>query len=143
MELATYAENMYQWLKRQGYSEAYERAGIYEITINGITAYIGKSTDMLWRLAQHYAALKLSKEHKYQILREAKQKGYTVSFRVLCYAESTNKADIIEEIGKAEAEYIRELRPLLNTQIPHADNWRKYDYNAAAATVTLEEILMR
>lgn len=143
MELATYAENMYQWLKRNGYSEAYERAGIYEITINGITAYIGKSTDMLWRLAQHYAALKLSKEHKYQILREAKQKGYTVSFRVLCYAESTNKADIIEEIGKAEAEYIRELCPLLNTQIPHADNWRKYDYNAASQTVTLEEILKR
>ena len=61
--MANYAENMYQWLKRQGYSEVYERAGIYEITINGITAYIGKSTDMLWRLAQHYAALKLSKEH--------------------------------------------------------------------------------
>ena len=141
--MANYAENMYQWLKRQGYSEVYERAGIYEITINGITAYIGKSTDMLWRLAQHYAALKLSKEHKYQIMREAKQKGYTVSFRVLRYAESTNKADMIEEIGKAEAEYIRELRPLLNTQIPHADNWRKYDYNAASQTVTLEEILKR
>jgi len=62
---------------------------------------------------------------------------------VLRYAESTNKAGIIEEIGKAEAEYIRELRPLLNTQIPHADNWRKYDYNAASQTVTLEEILKR
>ena len=141
--MANYAENMYQWLKRQGYGEAYERAGIYEITINGITAYIGKSTDMLWRLAQHYAALKLSKEHKYQIMREAKQKGYTVSFRVLRYAQSTNKADIIEEIGKAEAEYIRELRPLLNTQIPKESNWRKYEYNAASQTVTLEEILKR
>ncbi len=141
--MANYAENMYQWLKRQGYSEAYERAGIYEITINGITAYIGKSTDMLWRLAQHYAALKLSKEHKYQIMREAKQKGYTVSFRVLCYAQSANKADIIEEIGKAEAEYIRELRPLLNTQIPKESDWKKFEYNAAASTITLEEILKR
>lgn len=75
------------------------------------------------------------------ILREAKQNGYKVSFRVLRYAESTNKADIIEEIGKAEAEYIRELRPLLNTQIPKESNWHKYEYNAASQTVTLEEIL--
>ena len=139
--MATYAKNIYQWLKRQGYGEAFEHAGIYEITIDGATAYIGKSTDMLWRLAQHYASLKLSKSHKYQILREAKQQGHTVSFKVLCYAKSKRKSDIDEEIGAAEGEYIRRLRPPLNTQIPHANNWREYDYNPAALTVTFEEIL--
>ena len=26
-----------------------------------------------------------------------------------------------------EGEYIRKYRPILNTQIPKADNWRSYD----------------
>lgn len=141
MELATYAENMYQWLKRNGYAQQYEHAGIYQITIDEVTAYIGKSTDMMWRLAQHISSMKLSKSHKYQVLREAKQKGHTVTFSVVCYAKSKRMRDIMEEIGEAEGDYIRKLRPPLNTQIPHADDWRKYDYNNASQNVTLEEIL--
>lgn len=140
--MATYTENMYQWLKRQGYGQQFEHPGIYKITINGILAYIGKSDDMLWRLAQHYVAVRLGNpEHKYQILHEAKQYGYRVTFDVLYYAKSTQKAALEEELGAAEGMYIRKLRPPLNTQIPQESNWRKYDYNAAAATVTLEEIL--
>ena len=96
---------------------------------------------MMWRLAQHISSMKLSKAHKYQVLREAKQKGHTVTFSVVYYAKSKRKSDIDEEIGAAEGEYIRRLRPPLNTQIPHANNWREYDYNPAALTVTLEEIL--
>ena len=93
------------------------------------------------RLAQHCSSMKLSQSHKYEILREAKQQGHVVSFRVLYYAKSERVYEITEEIGAAEGKYIRQLRPPLNTQIPHADNWRKYDYNPAALTVTLEGIL--
>lgn len=81
------------------------------------------------------------KDHKYQILREAKQHEHRVTFDVLCYAKSSQKHDLEEELGAAEGYYIRKLRPPLNTQIPHADNWRKYDYNAKANAITLEEIL--
>ena len=31
---------------------------------------------------------------------------------------------IEEELGEKEGEFIRELKPVLNTQIPKADNWR-------------------
>ena len=49
--------------------------------------------------------------------------------------------DSVEEIGEAEGFYIRQYLPALNTQIPKESDWRKYDYNANALTVTLEEIL--
>ena len=139
--MPNYSQNMYQWLKRNGYAQQYEHAGIYQITVDGAVAYIGKSTDMMWRLAQHISSMKLSKSHKYQVLREAKQKGQTVTFSVVYYAKSKRMCDIREEIGIAEGEYIRKLRPPLNTQIPHADDWRKYENNPAAASVTLEELL--
>ena len=139
--MANYVDNMYQWLKRNGYAQQYEHAGIYQITIDGAVAYIGKSTDMMWRLAQHISSMKLSKSHKYQVLREAKQKGHTVFFSVVYYAKSKRMCDIREEIGIAEGEYIRKYRPLLNEQIPCADDWRKYENNPAAASVTLEQLL--
>ena len=46
-----YAENMYQWLKRNGYAYKYDHAGIYCIKIDNIIVYIGKSTNMLRRVA--------------------------------------------------------------------------------------------
>ena len=97
---------------------------------------------MLRRLAEHYVALRShDSAHKYQILNEAKQRGCNVKFDVLRYAEKTRSDEIIEEIGAAEGEYIRSLRPPLNTQIPREENWRQYDINPAASTVTLDEIL--
>ena len=48
---------------------------------------------------------------------------------------------IEEEIGEKEGEYIRAYRPVLNTQIPKADNWRSYEINETASTITLSEIL--
>ena len=96
---------------------------------------------MLWRLAEHYVAFRQPKSHKYQILAEAKQKGHSVQFDVVCYATSSKLSDVVEEIGEAEGRYIRQYLPALNTQTPKEDNWRKHDYNAAAATITLEKIL--
>lgn len=43
-----YAENMYQWLKRNGYADKYDHAGIYCIKIDNIIVYIGKSTNINW-----------------------------------------------------------------------------------------------
>ena len=34
---------------------------------------------------------------------------------------------VTEEIGQKEGEYIRQYRPVLNTQIPREDDWRKFD----------------
>lgn len=140
--MPNYVENTYHWLKRKGYAPEFERAGIYQITIDGIVVYVGKSDNMLWRLAQHYVSLRSGDTaHKYQILREAKQRGHAVTFSVLYYAHSTQRTAMLEEIGAAEGEYIRKLHPPLNTQIPRSDNWRKYDYNPAANTVSLNEII--
>ena len=49
--MANYEENMYNWLKRRGYSTKYEHAGIYCIKIDEKIFYIGKSTNMLKRVA--------------------------------------------------------------------------------------------
>ena len=74
---------------------------------------------------------------------EARRLGHKVSFSVLYYAKGQGKAVLKEEIGAAEGRYIRKLRPPLNAQIPREDNWRRYDFNAAALKVTLEEILKK
>mgnify|MGYP006864456020 FL=1 len=60
---------------------------------------------------------------------------------MLHYAENILPQLIDEELGEKEGEFIRELNPALNTQIPKADNWRSYDINKAASTITLSEIL--
>ena len=52
-----YAENMYEWLKRKGYGDKYDHAGIYCIKIDDTIVYIGKSHNMLKRVSQHYAAI--------------------------------------------------------------------------------------
>ena len=49
---------MYNWLKRKGYDQKYERAGIYCIKVDDRIVYIGKSHNMLKRVAAHYAAIK-------------------------------------------------------------------------------------
>ncbi len=49
--MATYVDNAYNWLKRKGLAAKYEHAGIYCIMIDGKIAYIGKSANMLRRIA--------------------------------------------------------------------------------------------
>ena len=72
---------------------------------------------------------------------EAKRKGHRVNFDVLYYAKSRSKVDKMVEIGEKEGEFIRAEMPVLNTQIPKADNWRSYEINEIASTITLSEIL--
>lgn len=47
----SYEENAYKWFKRKGYANKYEYAGIYCIKIDNDIVYIGKSRNMLKRVA--------------------------------------------------------------------------------------------
>ena len=47
----SYEDNMYNFLKRKGYDKKYEHAGIYSISIDDKLVYIGKSHNMLRRVA--------------------------------------------------------------------------------------------
>ena len=49
--MATYEDNAYNWLKSKGLAAKYEHAGIYCIKIDGKIVYIGKSANMLRRIA--------------------------------------------------------------------------------------------
>jgi hypothetical protein len=60
---------------------------------------------------------------------------------VLYYAKSRRYADKLAEIGEKEGKYIRQYKPILNTQIPKAENWKSWDINEVDATKALEEIL--
>lgn len=96
---------------------------------------------MLERIAQHYVGIKRGSERKYRILAEVQRKGYSIGFDVLYYAKSINKADVINEIGEKEGELIRAYRPVLNTQIPRKENWRKWDVKEVDAREVLKLLL--
>lgn len=136
-----YAENMYEWLKRKGYAEKYDHAGIYCIKIDDTIVYIGKSHNMLKRVSQHYAAIQGQTEKKYRIFAEAQRKGHSINFDVLYHAAETFYPAVKNEIGQKEGEYIRQYKPVLNTQIPREDDWRKFDVCAVDAREVLKELL--
>ena len=138
----SYSQNMYKWLKRQPDAEKLECPGIYSISIDGQIVYIGKSYNMLKRKAEHFVGITTQSEHKYEILNEARRHGLSVQFHVLYYAKAKYGKALEEELGSKEGEYIRQYYPMLNTQIPKADNWRKYEINKKAASVTLADILL-
>ena len=139
--MATYEENVYAWLKRKGLADKYNHAGIYCIKIDDKIVYIGKSHNMLKRVAQHYVAIKTQAKRKYRILAEAQRKGHSINFDVLYDAKRKRYDDITEEIGQKEGEYIREYMPCLNTQIPKVENWNFFDINQKARTITFSEII--
>ena len=136
-----YAENMYNWLKRKGYAPKYDHAGIYCIKIDDTIVYIGKSHNMLKRVSQHYAAIMGQSEKKYRIFAEAQRKGHSINFDVLYHAAETYYPAVKNEIGQKEGEYIRQYKPILNTQIPREDDWRKFDVCAVDAREVLKELL--
>ena len=139
--MARYEENAYNWLKRNGLADKYEHAGIYCIKIDETVVYIGKSYNMLKRVAQHYAAIQKPTEKKYRILAEAHRKRHAINFDVLYYAKAQDYSSIMAEIGEKEGEYIRQYKPILNTQIPKEDDWHKFDVNTLDAREILKTIL--
>ena len=94
-------------------------------------------------MAQHWADITVphGKEHKYQVLAEAKNKGHKIRFLRLYEAKSSSEQELIEELGSKEGQYIRAYLPPLNTQIPCEDDWRSYTTNNSASTVSLYDIL--
>ena len=136
-----YVENVCAMFRRRGLSGKYEHPGIYCIKLNDQIVYIGKSQNMLERIAAHYVGVKTGSERKYRLLAEAQRKGYPVQFDVLYYAKETKWLDIIEEIGQKEGELIRQYRPILNTQIPKEENWRQWELDNVDDGEALELLL--
>lgn len=125
--MPNYVDNMMNYLKRKGLADKYEKAGIYCIKIDQTIVYIGKSHNMLKRVAQHYVGVKSQSELKYRILAEAQRKGHTINFDVLYYATESGYNAVKDEIGIKEGEYIREYKPALNTQIPKETDYHLFD----------------
>ena len=139
--MATYVENVYNWLKRKGLADKYEHPGIYCIRINEQIVYVGKSRNMLKRIAEHYVKIKTGPEKKYRIMAEAQHRGHSINFDVLYYATARTPTAIIEEIGEKEGEYIRQYQPILNTQIPKAEDWHKWDINTLDEKAILDSMI--
>ena len=137
----SYADNVCAMLRRRGLAPKYEHPGIYCIKVAGQIVYIGKSENMLKRVAYHYVGIQTGSEKKYRLLSEIQRNGHKIEFDVLYYAKAKGAAAIKEEIGRKEGEYIRQYRPVLNTQIPKAENWRKWDVNAVDAREVLKQFL--
>lgn len=121
----------------------YSSPGCYAIYIDDLLVYIGKSRNMLERLAQHIECIEqdTNKSNKYRVLHEAHQSGHKIRFDVLFYCKKHYQDSIDAEIGKVEGELIRQYRPPLNYQIPEFSNWRKFTVNRKAKEITLSEIL--
>lgn len=96
---------------------------------------------MLRRVAEHYVGIQKETEKKYRILSEARRKGHPITFDVLYDAKGKRYAAIKEEIGRKEGELIRQYRPVLNTQIPKADDWHKWNVNKVDAREVLKDLL--
>ena len=136
-----YVENVCARLRRKGLEQKYELAGIYCIQLDEQIVYIGKSMNMLYRVAEHYVGIRTGSEKKYRILAEAQRKGHVVRFDVLYYAQKQRREDIEEEIGAKEGEFIRKFLPALNTQIPKEDDWRSWSVRHIDARKILEQYL--
>lgn len=139
--MSKYVDNIYNKYLQQGWCKKFLSAGIYSITINNKIVYIGKSNNILYRMAEHWALTTNPKENKYRVLAEAKRRNYNVKFNVLYYAKSQTRTEIEEEIGEREGYFIRLFRPPLNYQIPNEDNWRTYTGNRGALNISLDQIM--
>ena len=125
--MPNYETNMINYLKRNGLDKKYNFAGIYCIKIDDEIVYIGKSYNMLKRVVQHYVNIQKQSELKYRILAEAHRKGHKIGFDVLYYATQSGYNAVKDEIGTREGEYIRQYKPVLNTQIPKETDYRKFN----------------
>ena len=139
--MGNYVENTVAWMERKGLANKYRHAGIYCIKIDADIVYIGKSANMLRRIAEHYVGIKTGSEKKYRIIAEAQRKGHPITFDVLYYVKSKGIINQLAEIGEKEGEYIRRHKPILNTQIPKAEDWKKYDNNEVNAREVLQQLI--
>lgn len=128
-------------LKEMGHYEKYNHPGIYTISIEDQLVYVGKSMDMAKRVAEHIVETENPTNHKYKILRQAKDEGHSINFDVSYVATETEEEKIYDEIGEEEGNQIRKHFPPLNYQVPKKGNYHSYFVNKKAKVITLEEIL--
>ncbi len=134
-------QEVYNQLKEKGLEQKYGKPGIYSISIGDQLAYIGKSKNMLERIANHLVQIETnSKSNKYRVLGQAIAAGRKINFDVMYYSPLLLEQEIEEDIGNKEGELIRQYLPPLNYQIPKKENFRKYECNKKAMTITLQEI---
>ena len=123
-----YVDNVREMFRRKGLGDKYEHPGIYCIKLRGQIVYIGKSQNMLERIASHYVGINTGAAKKYKIIWDVAQElNCPIEFDVLYYAQEMSKDEITEEIGQKEGELIRQHLPPLNTQIPKETNWRTWE----------------
>lgn len=137
MEVETPTNATLKRLIEQGLGAKYGHTGIYSISIGDKLVYIGKSRDMLQRLAQHIDAIGTDPSNKYKVLQKAREEGYKIQFDVMRYCEIDND----DELGEAEAELINKHMPPLNYQIPKIGDYKHFTVNKKAKYITLAEIL--
>ena len=130
-----------EWLREQeGVEDKYHHPGIYSISIEDKLVYIGKSRNMLRRLAEHLYEIcdnRYIKCNKYKVLRKAYFQGLNVNFDVI---------NVLQEqddyyLSVLEALEINRQHPPLNYQIPKPQNPKSYTINKKASYITLEEII--
>ena len=136
-------KEIYEELKQdEYYKQRYDNeAGVYKIKIEDNIVYIGKSRNLLQRLADHIAGIESGEQHKYQILRQAKEAGLNVQFDAIYYSNCKEQEAIDVDIGYQEAYYINHYKPALNQQIPYQNNYHSCFINENAKRITLDEIL--
>ena len=136
-----HVQNVYNKYISQEWSKKFQCSGVYSITVNNKIVYVGKSTNILYRMAEHWCSMGNPKENKYKVLAEAKRRNYNVKFNVLYSAKSKNKSEIEEEIGEREGYFIRLFQPPLNYLIPKEENWRGHTINRSALNISPDEIM--
>lgn len=126
--------------------EKYQKPGIYCIKINDIIVYIGKSRNMLQRLADHTLEIMDGRNHKtnkYRVLYQAMtREDCKVSFDFLCSVAPGMDQETIDKIlAEHEALHIDYHKPPLNYQLPKVGDPNHRNTNRKAKTITLDEIL--
>ena len=72
---------------------------------------------------------------------QIQREGHVIGFDVLYNASLTARHDIDEEIGYIEGVFLRKYRPVLNTQIPKEEDWRKFEVKKIATEDELRRLL--
>lgn len=135
-------EVIQQDLINRGLAPKYQKPGVYYIKVQGLVVYVGKSRDMLKRLAEHIEAIERNDRcNKYKVLHKLWEAGYQIQFDVLFYSEKQEQDEIDREIGIEEGKYIRQYLPSLNYQIPKEEDYKRYTVNKRAKTITWLDIL--
>lgn len=125
-------------LLKQLYPDLWNRGGVYCIYVQDQPVYVGKSKELVFRLASHYFQIfhLPPTDHKYDVIQQAvKRWGKDcVSYEILSVSDDKDK------IGYTEAYYINQYNPPLNIQIPSLKNYMLYK-SRSINNITVDNLL--